>query len=204
MLKMCNKFIFLPLLLCTTLLSGCSPLRISNQTLYQIAPTLPENSNTTHPARLSLLVSAPLASATYDTDKMIYVTSPYKIGYFTKNRWSAEPAIMLQPLMMESLQNTHYFSVVTSAPFSGYTDLRLDTTLLTLQQNFITNPSQIEMVIDARLVSSATQQVIGGQRFTIITPAPGNNPAAGVQATNEATTTFLKQLNIFVLKYAHG
>lgn len=197
MLSLSKKIIFLPLVL-VSVLTACSPVDIPNPTLYQLAPVLPDKGIPKKSSHLSLLVSQPQAAPTYQTDKMIYVKAPYQIGYFTENRWSAEPAKMLQPLIMQSLQNTNYFTVVTSTPFSGYTDLRLDTTLLKLQQNFTTNPSMVELAIDVRLVSTITQHVIAGKRFVVTVPAE-NNPGGGAQAANQAIASFLEQLNSFLI-----
>lgn len=183
-----------------SLLSACSPVKIPNPNQYQLAPAVPDKKLVSKSSNQSLLISLPQASPAFDTEKMAYVKQAYQVAFFTKNKWVAEPALMLQPLMMQALQNTGYFSVVTSAPFSGYTDLRLDTTLLSLQQNFLTNPSQLEMIIDVRLVRTATQHVIAGQRFTMVVSAPTNTPYGGVQAANEATAMFLQQLDTFMMQ----
>lgn len=182
------------------LIVGCSPLKLPNPTMYQLAPTMPVTASANRPVAETLLVSLPQNAAGYDSEKMAYVQHQYQIGYFTKNQWVDNPASMLQPLMVEALQNSHHFAAVTGAPFSGLTDWRLDTTVLSLQQDFLTRPSQIELIVDARLVQTATQRIVAGKRFTVTVPAPIDTPYGGVQAANQATTLFLQQLTQFVAK----
>lgn len=181
------------------LISGCSPVKLPNPTTYQLVPTMPVATPTNKPVAQTLLITMPQNAAGYDTEKMAYVQHPYQLGYFTQNQWVDDPASMLQPLMVEALQDTHHFTAVTGSPFSGSTDWRLDTTVLLLQQNFLTQPSQVELVVDARLVQSSTQRIVAGKRFDITVPTTSNTPYGGVQAANQATTLFLQQLTQFVV-----
>jgi cholesterol transport system auxiliary component len=181
------------------LMAGCSPVKLPNPSTYQLAPTMPVVAPVNKPVAQTLLVSLPQNAAGYDTEKMAYVQHQYQLGYFTKNQWVDDPASMLQPLMVQTLQDSHHFAAVTGAPFSGATDWRLDTTVLSLQQDFLTKPSQIELTVDARLVQTATQRIVAGKRFIITVPAPSNTPYGGVQAANQATTIFLQQLTQFVV-----
>lgn len=196
---MSNDGRLLTLLMTVFLLAACSPVKLPNPNTYQLAPTLPVNNSSAKVVNQTVLVTMPEVAAGYDTEKMAYMQHPFQVGYFTKNAWVDDPGSMLQPLMVEALQNSHHFSAVTASPFSGISDLRLDTTVLTLQQNFLTHPSQIELAVDARLVQSSTQRIIAGKRFVITVQAPSNTPYGGVLAANQATALFLQQLTQFVL-----
>lgn len=180
-------------------MTGCSPVNIPTTTTYQLTALVPPSAYAPAKQRnQSILVSLPLATAGYDTEKMAYILHPYELAYFSENAWVDQPGRMLQPLIVQSLQNTHRFSSVTEAPFSGFTDLRLDTTLLNLHQNFLTKPSQVELVVDVRLVQTASQRIVAGKRFSITTIAPQNTPYGGVQAANQAVGIFLQQLTQFL------
>ncbi|NNM59121.1 MAG: hypothetical protein HKM04_04835 [Legionellales bacterium] len=204
MIKLHAHFMMGILVLMAVLITSCSPVSIPNSTTYQLTSVVPpSNASVKKPSNQSLLVSLPQATAGYDTDKMAYILHPYELGYFTKNQWVDEPRRMLEPLIAESLQNTHQFSAVTEAPFSGFTDLRLDTTLLELHQNFLTNPSQVELVVDVRLVKCSSQRIIAGKRFSITVPALQNTPYGGVQAANQAVAIFLQQLIKFIPEASH-
>ncbi|MFN7098054.1 MAG: ABC-type transport auxiliary lipoprotein family protein [Gammaproteobacteria bacterium] len=180
------------------LLMACSPVKLPNPETYQLAPSIPNSSTSPQGLGQTVLVSIPQVAAGYNTQKMAYMQQPFQVGYFTKNQWVDDPGAMLQPLMVEALQNSHYFHAVTGAPFSGVTDLRLDTTVIMLRQDFLVNPSQSELAVSAQLVQSSTQRIIAGKRFSITVPTVSNTPYGGVQAANQATTLFLQQLTQFV------
>lgn len=148
----------------------------------------------------SIVVSQPSAAAGYEDTSMQYMQQNYKIGTFAKNEWLAPPAEMLQPLLVQSLKNTGYFRAVTPAPFAGITNLRLDTQLVKLQQNFVTKPSHIEFVIQATLVNAHKSTLIASQRFTAQVNAPADNPYGGVIAANIACQQLMEQIAAFTVR----
>ena len=184
----------------TLLLQGClSPVKtptISNYILNEV------NTNTVQAKRTSkiLLVSPPQAAPGYDSRDMVYIKKLYQLEKFAKNRWADEPTKMLQPLIIQSLQNTRHFHAVVSAPFSGLYDLRLDSKLLQLQQEFLSTQSLVRLKIYMQLVDATTLKVINSRNFVIVVPATEANPYAGVLATNCAVKKFLQQLDVFVVE----
>lgn len=148
----------------------------------------------------TLMVSQPTAAAGYQTASMMYMQKPYELGSFVKNEWVAPPAEMLFPLIVQSLRNAGPFDAVVSAPFSGKTDYRLDTKLVQLDQNFISRPSQIILVLQADLVDNDSNTVIASRRFMSKVPTPSDNPYGGVQAANQAVGQVMRQLSQFIAK----
>jgi cholesterol transport system auxiliary component len=196
-------------LLTALTLTACSPVKIPSYTTYTLTMPAPVTTAANKPATpmtatQTLLVSRPNAAAGFATQKMAYIAQPYQLQYFTKNQWVAGPANMLQPLLVQSLQNTNQFKAVVGSPFAGKTDLRLDTTVVALQQNFITQPNQEELIIDANVVSTSDQRLLAGKRFTITVPVSQRSPYGGVQAANQAISLFLPQLNTFVITAAQN
>src|SRR5579862_1068261 len=118
------------------LLTGClSPVKTnttSNYMLYRVPDYFPKK----HERHLSLLVLLPNTSPAYDTTQMAYSSLPYQISYFSQNSWAETPAQMIEPLMVQSLQKSHYFKTVLAAPFVGHYDYLLATQVLILEQDF--------------------------------------------------------------------
>lgn len=184
-------------------MTGCSllkPVKDNSPAIYTFSVPMAEIPQ----AKLSsktLLVSEPQSAPDYDSHKMIYLTEPYRLQAFAKNQWADTPAILLQPLIAERLQATGHFLAVAATPFSGVSDIKLDTALLRLQQDFTHNPSQVELILSARLMNATTRRVIAIKRFEVIVPATANTPYAGVVATNQAVDLLLNQLTEFVVTH---
>ena len=74
-----------------------------------------------------LLISVPETIPVYNTTEMAYMIKPYQIAYFSLNQWAETPAEMLQPLLVQTLQNTHHFKAIVTPPYSGHFDYVLNT-----------------------------------------------------------------------------
>lgn len=189
-------------LLLALMLSGCSmlkPVVESEKSTYMIQPSKVNVVKARQSAK-TLLVSRPRAAAGFDTDKMAYVLKPYEVAYFTKNRWADEPSHMLQPLIIQALQNTHHFHGVVTAPFTGNSNLRLDTQLVYLAQNFMSKPSYIECKLRVQLIDSDSEDLIAAKQFSYEEQAPTPTPYGGVIATNRVAEKFLQDLARFVVE----
>ncbi len=183
------------------MLSACSlkPVKTDENATYRIEPT--QVAIAKRPATTkTLLVNMPTANAGFKTTKMAYVTKPYELQYFTRNRWVADPNKMLMPLMTNALAKSGRYHAVVSSPYSGSTNLRLDTQLLKLQQDFMQEPSQVELSIAVQLIDTQQQKVIASRQFDLVEQSPIDAPYGGVIATNKATAKFLQQLTQFVTR----
>lgn len=179
-------------------LVSCSSVKLPAKNQYQLMG-INTAKVATNSKRRSILVTQPIATAGYQTNQMRYIEKPYQLASFVKNTWVATPADMLYPLVLQSLQNTHHFGAVESAPFSGVTDYRMDVRVLKLVQNFLKKPSQIEMVVSAS-VSNGNHRILASKTFYQRVDAPKNTPYGGVMAANIATANIMRQLASFAAR----
>lgn len=149
----------------------------------------------THPA--TILVTQPAASAIYNTTQIAYSACPYQISYFAKNYWADTPPKMLQSLMVQTLQRTHYFRTVMASALGNY-DYVLNTQLLDLKQQFTPCASYVTVRLRAQVVNTTHNQVIATRQFCAVEPAPCCNPYGGVIAANRAVCRLLKGVAVFV------
>ncbi len=147
----------------------------------------------------TILVSKPFSAPGYGSYRMPYIEKPFEISYYTRNRWVDTPAKMLQPLIVQALQDTHYFRAVTAAPFVGQVDNRIDTNLIYLRQNLTKQPSTIELAIQMQIVNIKNQKVIASRLFQTEEVVLMNNPYSSVLAINQAMERFLHAMTKFVL-----
>lgn len=197
-----TKISFLFTLILMMILTSCSvfsPIKTASHTNY-VLNALPAPTVKTPSRRISLLIAPIETNAMYNTTQMAYSTQPYQINYFVKNRWAVTPDQMLQALVVQTLQNTHYFQSVMYFPPIGYYDYVLHIQILELRQEFLPTSSKMHVVLRVELVNAVTKKILATQQFSRVEPAQPT-PAGGVIAANEAMRYILKKLAIFCLHY---
>lgn len=150
----------------------------------------------------SVIVNTPQAAAGFDSQRIIYVRQAHKLEYFAHSEWVNPPARMLAPLIVAALESTGAFRAVVSVPGSASGDLRLETEVLTLQQEFGIPPSRVRMGLRAYLVENDTRRVVATRDFEALQPAPSEDPYGGVLAANAAVRMVLQQLAAFCAETA--
>lgn len=183
------------------LLTGCGGIKLPVTQQFQLTQfshrVYQKNANN----HASLFVSPPEALRGYDSVKMNYSTQPYEVKSFAHHAWLGSPASMIHPLLTQSLQNSGYFRAVSSGIYSDKTDYRLDTQVLMLQQNFMTRPSQMFLVMKLVLNDVQQTRVVASKIFQYRIPCPSDTPYGGVLAANEAVKRFTADAVQFVAEH---
>lgn len=149
---------------------------------------------------LNLMVGAVETNPLYNTTQMAYTDKRFELSYFAKNRWAETPGQMLQPLIIQTLQNTHFFHAVNSYPAIGVYDYALSVQLLELQQKFVGDSSYISLKVHVQLSKAIDNHVVASKDISITEAAPENTPYGGVIAANRATSAMLSELVRFCLQ----
>lgn len=189
------------LLMLSLLLSACSllaPVKLENVNSYVVnaVPNTPKKYSMRYK---TIMVAQPDASGPFNTTQMAYTTERYQMAYFAKNRWVDTPPQMLQPLIVQTLQNTHYFAAVGTIKSGGCYQYALYTQLLNFEQVFQGRSSSMHIALRAQLVRNSDHRVMATKEFAVIEPSPENSPYGGVIAANRGVAKILAQLAKFVL-----
>lgn len=196
--------------LCFLLLSGCGALN----TAVSPAPTSFYSLGLAGGSRLAaaappategaptLVVTPPRAAAGFSSQRIIYVRQEHQLEYFSYSEWIDTPARMLSPLILTAAQNSGAFRAVVHAPSSASGDLRLDTEVLQLQQEFFGEPSQVRFALRADLVEEGSRRIVASREFSALAPAPTATPYGGVAAANQAVHSVLESLAAFCAEAA--
>lgn len=180
-------------------LAGCSTLRPTEAEpvrTYLLEAQF-DRTEQVKPIPLVLAVSPPRAAPGYDTERMAFVRQPHRLEYFAKNRWAETPAKMLGPLLVRALEQRTGFKAVTPAGGMVKGDLRLDTEITLLQQEFTPSPSRLHMKLRVQLVEQASYRVLATQVFDAVEAAPADDPYGGVVAANRMLPRLLGQIADF-------
>jgi cholesterol transport system auxiliary component len=146
---------------------------------------------------LVLAVSMPRAGSGFDTPRMAYQRQPHQLDYFVSSRWADTPPHMLEPLLTGALEQTGGFRAIVRTPGLVTANLRLDTELLRLEQDFATKPSRIQLTLRAQLVDVAGKRFIAVQQFEATENAASDDAYGGVIAANRALQRVLGELADF-------
>jgi len=195
------NFRFIVLITIISLLSGCSVFGpVKGPTKTYVINTVPCAVHTKSKSATTLLVSAIESNAAYDTTQMVYSEHPYQFAYFAKNSWAETPAQMLQPLIVQTLQNTHHFHAVTTSHSLAKVNYVLNTQLIELKQVFSPCKSEVHLKLRVQIMSAANFHIVATKEICVIEPAPQRNPYGGVVAANKAVANALSQLADFCLR----
>ncbi len=151
--------------------------------------------------RPSVLVELPGAAAGFDSNRMIYLQEPHRLRYFAHSEWVDAPARMLAPLLVGALQAGGRFKAVIEAPSDASADLRLDTQILELQQEFQTRPSRVRFGLRVILIEVASRRVLATQDFERLEVAASDDPAGGAEAAQRAVDSVALQLVAYCAKF---
>jgi cholesterol transport system auxiliary component len=191
--------VLLPLLL---LGAGCSTLLApppAGPLLYTLDAPLPQAA--ARPAAAAsaptLSVNPPRAMAGFDSRYIVYQRSPQQLERFARSEWVDTPARMLAPLLVSTLDRSGAFHAVVLTPSAASGDLRLDTEIVRLQQDFGGAGSQLRFTLRATLVDSASRRVLQAREFDVAEPAASADTAGGVQAAQRAVQAVLQQVTAF-------
>lgn len=197
----------LAVVLCAALaIGGCSALTPpatppSFHTLDGGAAAIPF-AGTVSGAGPTLSIRPPHAAAGFDSQRILYVREDHKLEYFAHSEWVDTPARMLAPLLVSALERTGVFRAVVLTPSSASGDLRLDTEILRLQQEFHAIPSRVRFTLRAYLVEDRSRRVVAWREFEAEAPAASDDPRGGVAAANRAVQSVLAQLAAFCAEAA--
>ena len=180
-------------------LSGCQalkPVKMANIKDYTLSSVSQYRSNTR--SGKTLLVTLPTANPGFESQRMIYASTPYERSAYRLHQWIDPPAEMVLPLETESLRNSHFFSAVVSPPFAATTDYRLETRLITMQEELYKQPRSAHIALQVWIIDNNTQKIIASKRFDKQQPSGVNTPLASVVAMNHAAKNLMKEMVLFI------
>lgn len=189
------------LLASAILLAGCTGLQaphMETPSSYLLeAKAATPATQTRH--NLVLEVSMPRTRPGFDTQRMAYVRQPHELEYFAIHQWVDTPSHMLAPLLTQALEQSAGFRAVVQSPSAVTSDVRLDTELVRLQQDFGTQPSQVNLTLRAQLIDVRSKRVLATKQFDETENTTAENAYGGVTAANRALQRILEQLTEFCI-----
>jgi cholesterol transport system auxiliary component len=149
----------------------------------------------------TLVVNEPRAAPGYGTRQIVYVRTANELEYFAFNQWAEPPSVMLAPLLVHAIERTGAFRAVVRAPTSVAGDMRLDTELVRLQQDFTAAPSRVHLTLRAVLIDTATRRVVAWREFDADVASSSEDAPGGVAAANDVAHRVLVEVGAFCAEW---
>lgn len=183
----------LPLAL-TFLLSSCALLGGTEVLdIYELrAPaTLP---STDRPAPRVVTVELPEATGTLDTDRILIRPDNLQAQYLPGARWGEETPVMVQTLMLRSLQATGGLTYVGRRPLGSSGDFAIVSDIIDFQAETDGDAARIRITLEVRVVRERDAAITAGRTFQAEMPAASTSTddiiAAFDAASDELLTEF--------------
>ncbi len=142
-----------------------------------------------------IAVPVPQAWPGFVSVGIAYTRTPNLIEYYSRSEWVDTPAQMVGPLLVRTVEDSGQFSAVVVPGGSVLTDLRLDTEIVKMQQEFSgASPSIGRVVLRAQLIDLRTVEILATRTFQATAPAPTDDPAGAVAAMNHALSIVFDQI----------
>ena len=148
---------------------------------------------------LVLAVNMPQVRPGFETAQIAYLQQPHELNYFANSRWTDTPAHMLQPLLLQALQQSSGFRAVVSTASAIPADVRLDIELIRLQHDFTAHPSRVQITLQAQLIDVRSKRVLAVQQFDAMENAGTEDAYGGVSAANRLVQRVLGQVAEFCI-----
>jgi cholesterol transport system auxiliary component len=197
--KILNTIKCLQLFTGVILLSACSvlqPVKSQAPATYTLEAQFAAPGNAR--GELVLQVSTPQARSGFESPRMVYLKKAHELEYFANNQWVDSPARMIAPLLLQAMESSGKYKAVITSRSAVLADLRLDTEIVRLQQEFFSSPSQLHLTLRVQLLDLHKKSILAQREFDVQQAAASDDPYAGVVAANQALQKLLPQIAEFV------
>lgn len=144
------------------------------------------------PVARDVTVELPTTSGVLATDRIMIRPDRLQAQYLPDVRWGDEVPIMLQTLMLRTLENTGGLRYVGRRPLAGVGDYAIVTELVDFQAELSENEAATIVIrMTSRLVRERDSAVISSRSFEVKEPAASTDTGDVVEAFDRASDQVL-------------
>lgn len=152
------------------------------------------------PARIGeLVVEPPKTRGTLDSNRIMIRPSALQTQYLPDAEWGDTVPMMLQRLLVDSLDATGSFDHVGRAPLGLSGDYALISEIRDFNAEMADDGVIIRLSVDAQMVSEMDANVVGRGSFAASVPAPSTSTTDLVPAFDAATRQLVGQMRGWAL-----
>ena len=180
-------------------LSGCAMKTLPPLNLYTINENIevPRVSNSPYKNRV-LKVSAPLSLSTPLGYKIYFKYKNGDSGAYQNSQWQIPLYKQLQKFFITALSKANLFKSVVPIESSVYEDLRLESSVYTLENQIEDNISYAVVDIELRLIDMKDRSILKKRRFRYKERAPTFDAKGYINALNSALEKLANDMVIWL------
>lgn len=188
----------------TLALSGCSAISAisdASKTLEVYELRAPEIAPVGRSFGLELVIEEPTTSGALQTDRIMIRPDPLQAQYLPGIRWSETTPVMLQTLMLRSLEQTQALRYVGRTPLGIGGDVALLTELVDFQAEVAPDgeTGTVELRLISRVVRESDVRILGTRSFSARALLPSLDETAIIAGFDQAATQLLAEHAAWVL-----
>ncbi|WP_424970752.1 ABC-type transport auxiliary lipoprotein family protein [Dinoroseobacter sp. S76] len=185
-------------------LSGCSAISAisdASKTLEVYELRAPEIAPAGRSLGLELVIEEPTTSGALQTDRIMIRPDPLQAQYLPGIRWSETTPVMLQTLMLRSLEQTQALRYVGRTPLGIGGDVALLTELVDFQAEVAPDgeTGAVELRLISRVVRERDVRILGTRSFSTRALLPSLDEPAIIAGFDQAATQLLAEHAAWVL-----
>ena len=147
-----------------------------------------------------VVVEVPEAGPGLDLDRIMVRPNPLQAQYLPGARWIGNAPVMVQGLMVRTLQDANAFRYVGRRPLGPGADFALVSELTDFQAEQLGEAAQVRLRLIARLVREEDARVIASRTFQTTAPVSADLATmAVVEGFDTATAALLREVSAWVL-----
>ncbi|MGY6410164.1 MAG: ABC-type transport auxiliary lipoprotein family protein [Alkalilacustris sp.] len=146
-----------------------------------------------------VVVETPEAGPALDLDRIMIRPNPLQAQYLPGARWSGDAPVMMQRLMVRTLQDANAFRFVGRRPLGPGADFAIVSELTDFQAEDTAEGMIVRIRLVARLVREQDATVIASRSFTSAAPIASLDTLEVVQSFNAATDPLMRDFANWVL-----
>lgn len=163
------------------LLAGCGG-KLPETRYYQLSAA---GAPTTSSPAMTIVLEPFTTEASYDDERIVYRTNPYRLDYYQYHRWSAPPGVLVSNFFEEALEQTGKFAVVRELEEGA--PVVLAGRVIALEE-VDTSPRLWtgRIVLELRLADAKSGAIVWSAQFEEREPLPKQSPEGLARALSTA------------------
>lgn len=190
----------------TALLPGCSALSALSSSAtpldaYDLAAPADSPQARGRATSRQLVVELPTASGALSTERILIRPRPLQAAYLPDAQWADEVPVMVQTLLVRSLEDSNAFRYVGRRPLGASGDYALVSELTDFQAEASTDgkSATIRLRLTARLVREDDASILSSRTFNTSAVTASTDTSDLVQGFNQASQQLLSETTGWVL-----
>ncbi|MEY8097261.1 ABC-type transport auxiliary lipoprotein family protein [Falsihalocynthiibacter sp. S25ZX9] len=200
MIHRSNPFVMIRSLVLLTVVSGCSALTALNDVstpldVYELRAPVDIQATTRRQLPRDVIIELPSTSGALATDRIMIRPNALQAQYLPEVRWSDATPVMVQTLMLRSVEATGAVRYVGRLPLASHGDFAVVTELVDFQAelNADKQTATVQLKLIVRVIRESDAKIVASKTFRASAPSASTETQILVEAFNAASTVLFSE-----------